>query len=106
MPSTWEWKLGLAVGNHNWTKARNKFVGVCARIRTSSQSLVQRLVSFIFYPLSVLSFVGSVAEPDTTTTATTTTTSTTTTTVTAGTLSLQKALGRPLSLPPVYASGV
>ena len=41
-----------------------KFVGVCARMRTSSQSLVQRLASFNLYALSVLSFIGSVADPD------------------------------------------
>ena len=50
--------------DHRWTKARNKFVGLCARIRTSSQSLVQRLVSFKMYALSVLSLSGSVAELD------------------------------------------
>ena len=45
-------------------KARNKFVGVCDRIRSSSQSLVQRYVSFKIFALSVLTFMGSVAEPD------------------------------------------
>ena len=50
--------------DHRWTKARNKFVGVCARIRTSSQNFVQRLVSFKIYAPTVLSFIGSVAEPD------------------------------------------
>ena len=38
-------------------------------IRTSSASLVQRLVSFKIYAFSVLSIVGSVAEPDAATTA-------------------------------------
>ena len=37
---------------------------MCARIRTSSQSLVQRLVSFEIHALSFLSFIGSIAEPD------------------------------------------
>ena len=50
-------------------KARNQCVGVCARIRTSSAGLVRRLVSFKIYAFSVLSFVGSVAEPDAATTA-------------------------------------
>ena len=36
----------------------------CARIRTSSQSFVQRLVSFKIHALTVLFFIGSVAEPD------------------------------------------
>ena len=48
---------------HRWTEARHKFTADCARIRESSQRLVQRLVSFKVYALSVLSFVGSVAEP-------------------------------------------
>ena len=45
-------------------KNRNKFVGFCARIRCSSQSLVQRLISFKIFQLSVLKYVGSFAEPD------------------------------------------
>ena len=49
--------------DHRWTKARNKSVGVCARIRSSSRCLVQRLVSFKSFALSVLIFIGSVAEP-------------------------------------------
>ena len=49
--------------DHRWTKARNKSVGVCARIRSSSRCLVQRLVSFKSFALSVLTFIGSVAEP-------------------------------------------
>ena len=55
----------------------NKFVGVCARIRTSSQSLVQRLVSFGVSDLFVLSCIGSLTEPDAAT-------------ITAETLALQK----------------
>ena len=50
--------------HHRWTKARNKRDGVCARARTSSQSLVQRLVSFKIYALFILSFISFVAEPD------------------------------------------
>ena len=61
--------LGVVIGpgaaNHRWTRAS---VGVGARICASSQSLVQRLVPFKIYASSVLSFVGSVAEPDTATT--------------------------------------
>ena len=56
--------IGPRAANHRWTKARNKFVGVCARIRTSSQSFVQRLDSFKIYAFSILSFITSVAEPD------------------------------------------
>ena len=37
----------------------NKFVGVCARIRGSSESLVRRLVSFKILALTVLTFIGS-----------------------------------------------
>ena len=56
--------LKLGPAGHRWTKARNNFVGICARIRSSSQSLLLRLVSFKICALSVLSFIGSVAEPD------------------------------------------
>ena len=66
--------LGVEIGpgaeDHRWTKARNKFVGVCVGIRSSSQCQVQRLVSFKIFALFVLTFVGSVAEPDTATIAT------------------------------------
>ena len=55
--------LGPDVADHRWTTARKKFVGFCARIRSSSQSLVRRLVSFKIFELSVLKYVGSVAEP-------------------------------------------
>ena len=41
------------------------YCSVCARIRASSLSLVQRHVSFKTYALSVFSFVASFAEPDT-----------------------------------------
>ena len=58
--------LGVEIGSDaaesQMDQARNRFVCVCARIRTSSQSLVQRLVSFNIYALSVLSFIGSVAD--------------------------------------------
>ena len=37
---------------------------MCARIRSSPQSLVERLVSFKIHALSVLSFFGSVDDPD------------------------------------------
>ena len=57
-------EIGPGAAAHRWTKARNTFVGVGARIRAFSQSLAQRLVSFKIYALSVLSFVGSVAEPE------------------------------------------
>ena len=57
-------EIGPSAANHRWTKARNKFVGVCARVRTSSQGLVQRLVSFKIFALSVLSNIGLAAEPD------------------------------------------
>ena len=57
-------EIGPGAAGHRWTKARNNFVGTCARIRSSSQSWVQRLVSFKICALSVLSFIGSVAEPD------------------------------------------
>ena len=39
-------------------------VGICARVRNTSQSLVQRLVAFKIFELSVLEYVGSVGEPD------------------------------------------
>ena len=39
-------------------------MGACARIRSSSQRLVQRLVCFKIYALAGLTFIGSVAEPD------------------------------------------
>ena len=60
--------LGVVIGPgapaHRWTKGRNQFMAVCARIRASSQSLVQRSVSFKISALPVLAFVGSVSEPD------------------------------------------
>ena len=56
--------LGPYVADYRWIKARNKFVGICARIRSSSQSLIERLVSFKIFELSVLEYVGSVAQPD------------------------------------------
>ena len=56
--------LGPDVADYRWIKARNKFVGICARIRSSSQSLIQRLVAFKIFELAVLKYVGSVAEPD------------------------------------------
>ena len=56
--------FGPDVADHRWTKASIKFVGFCARIRSTSQRLVQRLVSFKIFVLSVLKCVGSVAEPD------------------------------------------
>ena len=49
---------------HRWTKARNKFNAACAPIRASSQRLVQKLVPFKFYALSVLVFSGSSSELD------------------------------------------
>ena len=42
------------VADHRWTKPSIKFVSFCARIRSSSQSLVRRLVSFKIFELSVL----------------------------------------------------
>ena len=56
--------LGPDVADYTWINARNKFVGICARIRSSSQSLIQSLVSFKIFELSVLEYVGSFAEPD------------------------------------------
>ena len=57
--------LGVVIGPgaaaHRWTKSRNTFIAVCARLHASAQNLVQRPVSFKVYALSVLSFVGSVA---------------------------------------------
>ena len=57
-------EIGPGAAGHRCTKARNNFVGKCARIRSSSQSLVQRFDSFKICALSVLSFIGSVTEPD------------------------------------------
>ena len=66
--------------DRRWNKERNKCVGVCARIRASSHSLV-------LHALSVHSFIGSVAEPDAATIA-------------AETLALQRLAGGPFhSLP-------
>ena len=56
--------IGFDAAAHRWTEARHKFTAVCVCIRASSQKLVQRLVSFTVDAVSVLSFVGSVAEPD------------------------------------------
>ena len=39
-------EIGPGAANHRWTKVINTFVPVCACIRTSSQSLVHRFVSF------------------------------------------------------------
>ena len=64
MPGIWASTLGPDVADCRWIKARNKFVSFCARIRSSSQSLIQRLVSFKIFELPVLKYVGSVAEPD------------------------------------------
>ena len=57
-------EIGPGAAGHRWTKARNMFVGVSARVRSSSQSRVQWLVSVEIYAVSGLTFVGSVAEPD------------------------------------------
>ena len=57
-------EIGPGAADHKWTKAENKFVGVCARIRSTSNSLVHRLVSVKIFALSVLTFTRSVAEPD------------------------------------------
>ena len=60
--------LGIMVGPggnaDRWTAPRNIF-RVFARIRASFQGSVQRLVSFKSYALSIPTFVGSMAEPDT-----------------------------------------
>ena len=82
MAGIWPLKLGL-----ERAKARNKLIGICARIRSSSQSFVQRLVAFKIYALSVLSFIGSVAQPDTAT-------------ITAENLALQRLSAGPLHSVP------
>ena len=64
---------------------------VICSIRTSSQSVVQRLVSFKMYALSILISVGSVAEPDDETIA-------------AETLCAPKTFGGSLSLSSVCAA--
>ena len=55
--------LGVMIGPggtaHRWTGPRNKSLTVYARSRSSSQSSVQKLVSFKIYALSVLTFVGT-----------------------------------------------
>ena len=60
--------LGVMIGPggtaHRWTGPRNKCLTVYARSRSSSQSSVQKLVSFKIHALSVLTFVGSLAEPN------------------------------------------
>ena len=60
--------LGVVIGpdgpEHRWTAPRNKFLVVCARIRTSAQSLVVKLASDNIFAISVLTFVGSMAELD------------------------------------------
>ena len=57
-------EIGPGAADRRWTKAENKLVGVCARIRSTSKSLVQRLVSVKIFALSVLTLAGSVADPD------------------------------------------
>ena len=83
--------LGVAIGpgaaDHRWTKARDKFIAVCARIPASSQIFFRILVSFKIYALSVLSFVESVAEPDAATIA-------------AETLALERLSARPFHSMP------
>ena len=76
-------EVGPGPAGHRWTKARNKFVGICVRIRSSSPSLVRRLLSFKIYALSVFTCIGSVAEPDTAT-------------ITAKNLALQRPSAGPL----------
>ena len=46
MPVSW---ASTGAAGHRWTKARSQFVGGCARTRSFSQSLFQRLVSFKIY---------------------------------------------------------
>ena len=48
-------EIGPGAADRRWNKERNRCVGVCARIRASSHSLVQRLVSFQDICLSILS---------------------------------------------------
>ena len=53
-------EIGPGAADHRWTKARNKFVGVCVGIRSSSQCQVQRLVSFkIFAHFNALGWAFS-----------------------------------------------
>ena len=56
--------IGRGGTAHRWTGPRNKFLTVYARSRSSSQSSVQKLVSFKIHALSILTFVGSLAEQD------------------------------------------
>ena len=63
MPSSWASKSGLMQLITDGP-IRGTISFVCARIRTSSQSHVQRLVPVKFHALFVLSFIGSIAESD------------------------------------------
>ena len=49
---------------HRWTAPRNQFVEDSGSFNESSKSLVERLVEYETFKLSVLSFVGSMAAPD------------------------------------------
>ena len=69
MPDSWVWKLGLARLVTDGLK-RETNLSVCVRASAHPRKVwSKRLVSFKIYALSVLSFVGSVAEPDTATVA-------------------------------------
>ena len=64
MPGILGVEIGPRAAGHRWTEARNIFFGTCVRIRISSQGFVQGLVSSKINALSVLSFIGFVAQPD------------------------------------------
>ena len=47
-----------------WAAPHNKFVRVCSKIGSSPKSLVERLLDYKIYALTVLECVGSLADPD------------------------------------------
>ena len=57
--------IGPVVPDHLWNEALSQIMEcVCAGISASPQSLVQKLVAFKVYALSVLCYVGSIHAPD------------------------------------------
>ena len=49
---------------HRWAVPRTKFVQRVMKINASTKSLVEQLCDFKIYAISVLSFTGSVCDPD------------------------------------------
>ena len=49
---------------HRWTAPREKFFQRTRKINGTSKSLVERLIDFKIYALSVLEYLGSISAPD------------------------------------------